>query len=370
MSSPRRPRVLYFGVHDPGYPRNQRIRQYLESRFQAQVDILPAQLSGGRWYRYSRQLWAAVTAKRDYDVVVLAEFSNHFFFASWLAAKLSRAVHVVDFFVGLYETQIGDWHLARPGSMRARALRLADRLVLLTADQAFTDTEPRAERFSHYVWNRREILALPVGPPPWVAKGRPKYAAPRPHFLYYGNYLPLHGLHLFIDAFADALKEVDCQLTLIGTGGLRDTVEPQVRRRIPSDRFEFLNPVDESTLADYLASCDVVVGVFGSSPKAIEVVPNKVWQGLAAGRTVLTRDGTALAQLTELVGERLRAVSPERESLRRAIASLANEFSCPQNKQPAREGVYESYTMLEQWVGQAFDRSFECSALVRRLGTA
>ena len=40
-----------------------------------------------------------------------------------------------------------------------------------------------------------------------------------------------------------------------------------------------------------LASADAILGIFGTSDKALRVIPNKVYQGLAVGRAVLTAGG-------------------------------------------------------------------------------
>ncbi|TXH85111.1 glycosyltransferase, partial [Thauera aminoaromatica] len=50
--------------------------------------------------------------------------------------------------------------------------------------------------------------------------------------------------------------------------------------------FEGWGPLPE--LPGRLASADAILGIFGTSDKALRVIPNKVYQGLAIGRAVLT----------------------------------------------------------------------------------
>ena len=53
-----------------------------------------------------------------------------------------------------------------------------------------------------------------------------------------------------------------------------------------------------------------MLGVFGTSAKAGSVIANKVWQGLACGRVVVTRRSAALDEIAGLVGGQLVTVEP------------------------------------------------------------
>ncbi|WP_327432510.1 hypothetical protein [Streptomyces sp. NBC_01236] len=75
----------------------------------------------------------------------------------------------------------------------------------------------------------------------------------------------------------------------------------------------------------HIHASDVVPGVTGPSPKAASVIANKVWQGLAFGRFVITREGPALAEIAQIVEQALVQAplqpSPE-ENLEQAIWRL------------------------------------------------
>ncbi|MET8272471.1 hypothetical protein [Streptomyces sp. NPDC005096] len=76
----------------------------------------------------------------------------------------------------------------------------------------------------------------------------------------------------------------------------------------------------------HIHASDVVLGVTGPSLKAASVIANKVWQGLAFGRVVITsEDLPALAEIEQIVGQALVQVplqpSPE-ENLEQAIWRL------------------------------------------------
>lgn len=50
-------------------------------------------------------------------------------------------------------------------------------------------------------------------------------------------------------------------------------------------------------LRQHLAASDICLGIFGESDKAASVIPNKVFQIVAAGRPLITRDSDAIREL-------------------------------------------------------------------------
>jgi glycosyltransferase involved in cell wall biosynthesis len=46
-----------------------------------------------------------------------------------------------------------------------------------------------------------------------------------------------------------------------------------------------------------ISGAAISLGVFGTSEKASRVVPNKVWQAMAAGRAIVTADGPAIREV-------------------------------------------------------------------------
>ena len=355
-----RGRVLHLAVVDPDYPRNARLRGYLEAHG-VEVVVVRAHVHGSALQRHLRQARDGWRAGRGFDAVVLSEFSLHFVWISWLLARRSRALHVVDVLVGMHETEVGDWQRVDRGGAKARVLRAWDRLALLASDVALTDTAPRAERFTAVTAGRRTVHALPVGAPAWDWRGDPAVPGDRLRVLYYGNYLPLHGVDVLVDGVAQARRRASVHLTLVGDGGLRPEVERRVRERLPDEAVTFVDRCPATALPGLIAASDVVAGVFGSSDKAAEVVANKVWQGLAAGRTVLTRESPALADLHALVGDRLQVVPAGSAA---AVADRLVALSAPPLPHASGGPLAD---VLEQYVRDRYDEVFEASGLRRRL---
>lgn len=297
-----RPRIVYFRVVDPTYPRNRRIRSFLASRGH-EVTIVPPSVAGNRALRHLRDLYRLARSVRRGDVIVVAEQYVRSVPVAAAVARLRGCRLVVDAFVGIHETAVDDWRVARPGSLRARRFHLQDAVALRVADCVLIDTDVRAAALRRGPGHPKHVITLPVGAPPWA---RPATATKRSEplrVLYYGNYIPLHGLDVVLTAMSRTRQPVI--LTMLGDGARRPAYEALVDRLGLGARVRFEQPVPEDALAGVIRDHDVVLGVFGGSAKARSVIANKTWQGLACDRTVVTMSSPALDELAPIVGERL-----------------------------------------------------------------
>lgn len=302
--------VGYLAVHSLTYPRNERIRRALK-RSGANVTTVVLAKGGSKYRRWITNLSAVWSTTRGRDVYVLAEFSSKFALIAWIWAKVNRAPLIVDGFVGIYETKIGDWQITNEQSLLARFYRLLDQLAVATASLYLIDTKLRAESVEKQFKRRLAVIALPVGAPVWTRSVAQRGAGGAGlSLLFYGNYLPLHGVEHIVSAVALLPSELNVTLKLIGTGERRQDTEEQASRLGMSNVCQFIDSVPESELASHISQCDIVLGVFGESTKAGSVTPNKVWQGLSSGRTVITRQTKSLDEIAGIAGSQLVTVKP------------------------------------------------------------
>lgn len=292
--------ALFFGVIVEEYPRNRRLRQFLKHEFSMDSVVLPVDDDPGYLRKGFGLLKIALRAPRGtHRLVVVPEFSLKYAPLACIVAKYHRVPLLVDWFVGLHETRIGDW--GRKPSLRAKAGLVLDKTAVRLASVLVTDTQVRAEMLKDEYGAPDNAIALPVGAPDW-AYPRERSASGAMQILYYGSYQPLHGLDAFVDALARVQDKSQISLTLIGSGENRADIERSLARLDMLKHSRFIDSVEEAELGTYIAEADVVLGIFGTSKKASGVIANKVWQGLACNRVVLTRSSPALGEIRAIAG--------------------------------------------------------------------
>lgn len=241
--------------------------------------------------------------------------------------------------VTITETIVEDREVHAPGSSIARLVAAADRLSLRLPSRVLIDTQAHrrylvdrlgasAERVACWYLGADARVFRPYAP---RRRGGPL------RVLFYGQFLPLHGVDTILAAMAALAPDASYELTVVGTGPERRRALAAVPRAA-LDRIRLIEWVSYEELGELVAGADLCLGTFGSSPKAQMVIPNKVYQAAAVGRAVLTADTPALREIftpgvdiavcptadPEALAEGIRALraDDEREALAAGAARL------------------------------------------------
>jgi glycosyltransferase involved in cell wall biosynthesis len=321
-----RPRVCYLGAYDPAYPRNQVLRRGLTRQGATVVDcrVSPTLKTVARM-RSLRQQYAAIAAWGD--VILLAEFNQTLAPFAWWMARRHRKRLVVDAFTSLYDSAVHDRATAHPRSPNALRYWFADWLAIRLADLALFDTAQHRDYFVHtFGVSPRRCVVIPVGAPQeWFETPPVPHGLSGTLALFYGTYIPLHGVETILRAAHHLRKRTDIHFELVGRGQTYPAAQ-ELATDLKLERVTFREPVTPTALPGLVARADVCLGVFGTSAKASRVVPNKVYQTLALGKPLITADTPALRDAF-MPGEHLLAVPPgDAKALAEAITSLADNL--------------------------------------------
>ena len=166
------------------------------------------------------------------------------------------------------------------------------------ADLVLTDTETHRRWIGERLAPTARTATVYLGAEPFFrpTAARTRRADEPLRVLFYGQYVPLHGTDVIVEAAALLAREAGIEITMIGTGPERElATRLATMRHVTSVRFEDWEAYEQ--LPARLAACDVALGIFGPTSKARMVIPTKVYQAAAMGRAVVTMDTPALREV-------------------------------------------------------------------------
>jgi glycosyltransferase involved in cell wall biosynthesis len=332
-----RARVLIAGLRELGYEVVERHRPVWErERHKAGAFLRPLPLAraGGRF----AAAWAglAVEGAREpgVDAIVAGYPAQPDAPPAWCVARARRVPLVVDMMISLADTLAGD--RGRAGRLAGAALAGADRAALGAADLVIADTAAGADWLSErFGVPRGRVAVVPVGAEPGRFPPLPPPAGP-PTALFYGKLAPLHGVATVVEA---ARRPGVPPVRLIGDGQLGGWLAGELARdRPPGLTWERWVPYED--LGGEVGRAAVCLGVFGESAKAARVVPNKVWQAMAAGRPVVTAATPAVREVLEDGRSALLVPPGDPDALAEALARLAADPALRARLGAAARAVY------------------------------
>jgi prepilin-type processing-associated H-X9-DG protein len=326
---PGRRNVLFFGTYDARrYPRV----RVLQEGFAALGDEVlecnvPLGLDTSMRVRMLRQPWLvpllvlriAVAWSRlwwrsrrlpEIDLVVVG-YMGHF--DVHLARLLWPGVPVaLDHLISASDTAV-DRRVS--SGMVVRLLQRLDEAALRAADLPCVDTPEHLDLVAAEAHDR--ALVVPVGAPAeW-------FHAPEPHagrlrVVFFGSFTPLQGGPVIGEAISQLREHEEISFTMIGRGQDYETT----RAAAADGAADWVDWVEPEDLPGLIAEHDVCLGIFGTGPKALRVVPNKVFQGAAAGTVIVTSNTAPQREAFE--GAAVFVEPGNAEELSRTLLALAH----------------------------------------------
>jgi glycosyltransferase involved in cell wall biosynthesis len=176
---------------------------------------------------------------------------------------------------------------------------------------------------------RHKVVVVPVGAPAvWFDAGNEpgepaELGAGEPdplRVMFYGLFTPLQGARVIGEALGSLARRQDLEFTMVGSG---QDYEAARAAAAANPQVTWIAWVDGHSLPVLVAGHEVSLGIFGDGPKALRVVPNKVYQGAAAGCAIVTSN---TAPQVRTLGDAAVLVPPgDAVALAEALQRLADD---------------------------------------------
>lgn len=314
-------RVCYFGTYRANYARN---RIMIEGLRRNGVEVIECheqlwhgiedrvQAVAGGW-KHPRFWWRVVRAygrlvRRylaldDHDILVVGYPGQFDVYLAYLLSRLRGTPLVWDIFMSIYLIAV-ERELHRRSATVVTVLRLVERYACRLPDLLVLDTEAYVAWFGerHGVPSDRFQL-VPTGadtdqfhPADDASSDDRCFRA-----VYYGTFIRNHGVEHIVEAARLLADDKTIHFELIGDGPEKGRAESLVREYDLSN-VTFVGWLDQGALRQRVARADVCLGVFGTTPQSMMTVQNKIYEGLAMARPVVTGDSPTV-QITLRHGE-------------------------------------------------------------------
>ncbi len=259
---------------------------------------------------------------------------------------------VIDAFLCLHDTLINDRRMLPANGILARMAYWLERRTLRAADLVFIDTEQQESLLQRTYHLESELLAaVPVGIDESV--WRPCRPLPSPgsfQVLFWGTFIPLHGIETIIRAAA-LLQDTDPDIAidLVGDGQTADAAARLIGELKITNITWQRELLPAAELREHLEHSHCVLGVFGESEKAGNVIPYKAYQALASNMILVTRSGPAISGLTRGEGVAGLVLVPpgNAEALADALRSVYRTYDSVSPRVETRK-LYDRYLSQEK----------------------
>lgn len=338
-------KVCYFGSYEKNYPRNlvniKGLREnsveviechvskphfHIESKLSSILFFLylPFNLIGRNIFLFFRGLYLFINKK--YDVIVVGYPCHLDIFTGFLVAKIVKKPLIIDPLTSLYNIFVLERKLIKEKSISAILLLRLEVYLLSLADVVLTHSDSDKNFFHKQLLVKQKKMKTV-----YLGLMQRKYQTNNVNnsfftVLYIGTYIPLHGVNTILQSAKLLVDNEDIRFRFVGTGQLRAESERYIKDHKLSN-CKILGRLPEKTMVDEVTKSDLILGIFSNSLTAQNAVPNKVIQGLASKKAVVTGDTKGIREVL-VDKESVYLCNPaDPAALKSAILALQNDKS-------------------------------------------
>lgn len=248
-----------------------------------------------RKYRLLSETLRHLDDIRSSDAIYVG-FPGHLeVFPAFLIAKVFHKKLVFNPLVVIYTGYAHDHTILKRGSFLAQMIKKAEKLAYTVPDIVLADTPFQKEHIcSEFGIKSEKVGVLPIGADDKVYPYSPKKRGDGVfNVTYYGLYTPLHGVQHIVEAARILKDRKDIVFSMVGNGNTFDENYNKAEG-LKLTNIRFFKDMTEENAFDTLAEADVFLGFLQKHPTVDRAIPNKVYQGLALGKTVISADAKVI----------------------------------------------------------------------------
>jgi glycosyltransferase involved in cell wall biosynthesis len=341
-------RICYFGTYRRDYPRNQIL---IEGLRRAGYEVLEChvplwggeadrvRVASGGWMRpafigrFIKAYWrllARYWQTGEYDVLVIGYPGQIDVFLGWLLAGLRGKPLVWDVLNSLYLITL-ERGIRQRSRITVELIRLVERMACKLPDRMLLDTVQFVAWFAQtHGANPSRFRLVQIGADERLFQPLDNPIPNDPHeffqVLYYGTYIPNHGVETIIEAarlLQTSASPTDQQvrIKMIGAGPELPKAKA-LAEKSSLGNVTFIDWLERPELSEHIAACDLILGAFGRTQQLLLTNNNKIYEGFAMRKAVLSARTPALPAVLEHGVHLYLCERGDAESLAQAIRAL------------------------------------------------
>lgn len=304
-------KVCFFGIYDKNYSRNSvLIDGFSENGYEVfHCHVDPRNKKGIDKYFSLYKEYKKIKHNKFDKVLVL--FPGHS--VVWLARILFGKRFLFDFFLSTYNSAVEDRKLFRKFSIKGILFWLNDWLSLSLSKNILIDTKTHKKFISKkFKVRENKFTVVYVGSNDKIVYPKERRGDDIFNVHFHGVGTPMQGFNVIKEAAKILESNEDIKFSVYGLKG------ENTKNVFYHERFPYEN------ISDIFSNKDIVLGIFGDTIKAQNVIPNKVYEGLAAKKVVITLKTPAILELFENENHMLLCDSNESKELVEKLIMLRN----------------------------------------------
>ncbi len=307
------------------------------------------------------------------DVIYLPPMNNRFIKSALWVAKVFRKKLVVEMYISLYDTFVGDGKLLegkpiKANSSQAKAMLKKDSLALTRSDYIIHTANYELtywEKILDIKINQEKVFIAPNCNVSTLVHQRSFKKDGLLKICWWGTFIPLHGLDNILQAIEIlSRKKIKFVCSLFGVDNALFSEYAEKIRQYQLEDYVCLRKdlsFSDNTLPKYLVDrCDLALGIFGNTDKAYHAIPNKLIEALSMGIPTLTMNSPALKEFFEPEVD-LWTCEPSPEAIAESILTIANGAAYPVNWEQTRQKVLDTFSVnrYQEVVSKVLERITE-----------